>query len=89
MFISLFINGLFIYFNSETLVISTDRYFGEPFKPDEKAAIITELKGLMQKTHPDKTAGYESEFNQLNQALVYCRSKINLLKTPGKRLKLN
>ena len=72
-----------------TFLMTTDQYFCEPFKPDEKAAIITEIKGLMQKTHPDKTAGYESEFNELSQALVYCRARINLLKTSGKRLKLN
>jgi len=37
---------------------------------------------------PDKTPGYESEFDQLNKALKYCRAKINLLKTPDKKLNL-
>jgi hypothetical protein len=69
-----------------TFLFSTDHFFNEPFDP---APVIADIKGLMQRTHPDKVAGYETEFDQLNKALKYCRAKIDLLKTPGKRLKLD
>jgi hypothetical protein len=68
-----------------TFLFGTDHYFREPFDP---APVIADIKGLMQRTHPDKVAGYEAEFDQLNKALKYCRAKIDLLKTPNKRLKL-
>ena len=60
-------------------------FFREPFDP---APVIADIKALMQKTHPDKVAGYEAEFDQLNKALKYARSKVNLLKTPHKKLNL-
>jgi hypothetical protein len=68
-----------------TFLFSTDHFFREPFDP---SPVIADIKSLMQKTHPDKVKGFEDEFNQLNKALKYCRAKINLLKTPDKKLVL-
>jgi len=68
-----------------TFLFSTDHFFNEPFDP---APVIADIKALMQRTHPDKVTGYEAEFEQLNKALKYCRAKINLLKTPDKKLVL-
>jgi hypothetical protein len=69
-----------------TFLFSIDHFFNEPF---DSAPVIADIKALMQKTHPDKVAGYEVEFDQLNKALKYCRSKINLLRTPNKKLNLS
>jgi len=71
-----------------TFFIYTDHFFDKPFNAKEKAAVIADIKGLMQRTHPDKVVGFEDEFMDLNKALDYCRAKIDLLKTPGKQLKL-
>ena len=40
----------------------------------------------MQKTHLDKTPGYEEQFKQLQESLKYIRSNVNLLDTQNKRL---
>ena len=69
-----------------TFLFTTDHFFEKPCDP---APVIADIKALMQRVQPDKTPGYESEFDQLNKALKYCRAKINLLKTPDKRLKLD
>jgi hypothetical protein len=69
-----------------TFLFGTDHFFGQPLKAGEKAAVIKRLKALMQQTHPDKAPGFEDEFKRLNTALDYCRSTLNLLKTPEKRL---
>jgi len=69
-----------------TFLFSTEHFFTEPFDP---APVIADIKALMQRVQPDKTPGYESEFDQLNKALKYCRSKVDLLKNPGKRLNLD
>jgi hypothetical protein len=69
-----------------TFLFSTEHFFTEPCDP---APVIVSLKALMQRVHPDKVAGYETEFDQLNKALKYCRAKIDLLKTPNKRLNLD
>ena len=69
-----------------TFFFGHDRFFEQPMNAAEKTAVIATIKTLMQRTHPDKTSGYEYEFNALNQALTYCRSAINLLKTPDKKL---
>jgi len=69
-----------------TFFFGHDRFFDQPMDRAEKAAVIADIKTLMQRTHPDKTSGYEQGFNALNQALTYCRSTINLLKTPDKKL---
>jgi hypothetical protein len=58
----------------------------KPFDEAQKTAVIKDLKALMQKTHPDKVDGFLDQFKQLQAALVYVRSKIDLLKTPEKRL---
>jgi hypothetical protein len=58
----------------------------EPFDDAQKTAVIKDLKALMQKSHPDKVDGFLDQFKQLQEALVYVRSKIDLLKTPEKRL---
>ena len=71
------VHGVFLF--------TTDHFFSEPFDP---APVIADIKGLMQRVHPDKTPGYEIEFDQLSKALKYCRAKIDLLKNPGKRLNL-
>jgi hypothetical protein len=69
-----------------TFLFSTEHFFTEPCDP---TPVIVDIKALMQRTHPDKVTGFEDEFNQLNKALKYCRAKIDLLKTPNKRLKLD
>jgi len=69
-----------------TFFFGHDHFFEQPFTADEKTAVIADIKALMQRVHPDKTSGYEQAFNALNQALTYCRSSINLLKTPEKKL---
>jgi hypothetical protein len=71
-----------------TFLFTTDHFFNEPFKTKEKAAVIADIKSLIQRSHSDKTAGFEYEVKQLNKALKYCRSDIDLLKTPNKQLKL-
>lgn len=58
----------------------------EPFDEAQKTVVIKDLKALMQKTHPDKVDGFLDQFKRLQAALVYVRSKIDLLKTPEKRL---
>jgi hypothetical protein len=58
----------------------------EPFDEAQKIAVIKDLKALMQKTHPDKVEGFLDQFKQLQEALVYVRSQIDILKTPEKRL---
>jgi hypothetical protein len=72
-----------------TFLFSTDHFFNQPFNADQKSVVMADIKSLMQRTHPDKASGFEYEFNQLNAALKYCRAKIDLLKTPNKRLKLD
>jgi hypothetical protein len=72
-----------------TFLFSTDHYLTEPFNPDQKAVVMADIKSLMQKTHPDKVTGFDDEFAELNKALKYCRAKIDLLKTPNKRLNLD
>ncbi|MBL1265721.1 hypothetical protein [Candidatus Methylomicrobium oryzae] len=69
-----------------TFFLFKDRFFEEPMDELQKAAVIKDLKALMQKTHPDKMDGFEDQFKQLQAALVYVRSKVDLLKTPEKRL---
>lgn len=58
----------------------------KPFDDIQKDAVIKDLKALMQKTHPDKVDGFLDQFKQLQESLVYIRSKVDLLKTPEKRL---
>ena len=57
-----------------------------PLTDQQKSDITKELKSLMQKTHPDKTPGYEEQFKQLQESLKYIRSNVNLLDTQNKRL---
>jgi len=66
-----------------TFLFSTAHFFTEPCDP---APVIADIKSLMQKTHPDKVKGFEDEFRDLNKALKYARSKVNLLKSPDKKL---
>jgi len=68
-----------------TFLFSSDHFF---IKPSDPAPVIADIKALMQRTHPDKVNGYEAEFDQLSKALKYARAKINLLKTPNKKLNL-
>lgn len=58
----------------------------EPFDDVQKTDVIKDLKALMQKTHPDKVDGFLDQFKQLQEALVYVRSKVDILKTHEKRL---
>ena len=71
-----------------TFLFTTDHFFNQPFKAKEKAAVIADIKALIQRSHSDRTDGFEYETQQLNKALKYCRSDIDLLKTPNKQLKL-
>jgi hypothetical protein len=41
----------------------------------------------MQRTYPDKVGGYSEQFKQLQEALVYVRSTIDLLKASVKQLR--
>jgi hypothetical protein len=61
-------------------------FLEEPFDEAQKTAVIKDLKTLMQKTHPDKVDGFLEQFKQLQAALVYVRSKVDLLKSPEKQL---
>jgi hypothetical protein len=58
----------------------------EPFDDVQKTAVIKDLKAFIQKIHLDKVDGFLDQFKQLQEALVYVRRKIDLLKTPEKRL---
>lgn len=69
-----------------TFFLTKNRFFEEPFDDVQKTAVIKDLKALMQKTHPDKVDGFLDQFKQLQAALVYVRSKVDLLKMPEKRL---
>lgn len=69
-----------------TFFFGVTHFFDKPFNAKEKAAVIADIKSLMQRTHPDKVEGFEDEFTELNKALKYCRSELDLLKTPNKRL---
>ena len=71
-----------------TFLFTTDHFFYEPFKTKEKAAVIADIKSLIQRSHSDKVTGFEDESRQLNKALKYCRSDVDLLKTPDKQFKL-
>ena len=71
-----------------TFFFDATTYFDKPFTAKEKEVVIGDIKAMMQRTHPDKATGYEYQFKQLQQALVYCRSDIDLLKTPNKKLKV-
>jgi hypothetical protein len=54
---------------------------------EQKDVVIKDLKAMMQRTHPDKIDGYSDQFRQLNEALTYVRSTVDLLKEPDKRLR--
>lgn len=71
-----------------TFFFGTDNYFEKPYNSEQKAVVIADIKAMMQRTHPDKVKGFDGEFADLNKALIYCRSTINLLKTPDQRLKV-
>jgi len=71
-----------------TFLFGHDHFFNQPFKAKEKAAVIADIKALIQRSHSDKTDGFEHETQQLNKALKYCRSDVDLLKTPDKQFKL-
>jgi len=71
-----------------TFLFTTDHFFYEPFNAKEKAAVIADIKSLIQRSHSDKVTGFEDESRQLNKALKYCRSDVDLLKNPNKQFKL-
>ena len=58
----------------------------QPFNDEQKAAIIKRLKALMQRTHPDKTEGFTDQFKQLQDAIEYVRSNIDLTVDSAKGL---
>ncbi len=45
---------------------------------NEVKPLMLKVKGLMQKTHPDKAAGYEFEFKQMKQCSDWIKSGIPL-----------
>ena len=45
---------------------------------NEVKPLMLRVKGLMQKTHPDKAAGYEFEFKQMKQCSNWIKSGIPL-----------
>jgi hypothetical protein len=45
---------------------------------NEVKPLMDKVKALMQKTHPDKAAGYEHEFKQMKQCASWIRSGIPL-----------
>jgi hypothetical protein len=45
---------------------------------NEVKPLMLKVKGLMQKTHPDKAADYEHEFKQMKQCASWIRSGIPL-----------
>lgn len=59
-------------------------FFGDlveqPFNAEQKADVVQQLKSLMQRTHPDKTDGFDDQFWQLQDALSYVRSNVDLTK---------
>jgi hypothetical protein len=69
-----------------TFFFGHDHFFDKPMDSAERAAVIADIKSLIQRVHSDKVDGFEYETQQLNKALKYCRSDINLLKTPEKKL---
>lgn len=70
-----------------TFFLSDDHYFDKPYTPEQTAVVMGEIKSLMQRIHPDKAEGFADEFAELRKALAYCKSDINLLETPDKKLK--
>jgi len=70
-----------------TFLFTRDRFFDQPMNAEQKNAIIKDLKGLMQKTHPDKFDGFVGQFKQLQESLAYVRSNVDLLSTPVTRLR--
>lgn len=44
--------------------------------PEQVTALKAEIKALMQKTHPDKAAGYDEQFKQLQEALAWIKDGI-------------
>jgi hypothetical protein len=62
-------------------------YVYQPMDAEQKDVVIKDLKAMMQRTHPDKIDGYSDQFRQLNEALTYVRSTVDLLKEPDKRLR--
>jgi len=71
-----------------TFLFGYDHFFNKPFNAKEKAKVIANIKALIQRSHSDRTDGFEHETQQLNKALKYCRSDVDLLKTPNKQFKL-
>jgi len=45
---------------------------------EEVSKLKSDIKSLMQRCHPDKQPGYESEFNQLAQSIAIIRTGIPL-----------
>jgi hypothetical protein len=58
---------------------------------NEVKPLMDRVKALMQKTHPDKAAGYEHEFKQMKQCASWIRSGIPLptpTHTAGDKVKI-
>ncbi|WKJ91363.1 hypothetical protein QZJ86_04330 [Methylomonas montana] len=58
----------------------------QPVSEGQKEQVIKNLKAMMQRTHPDKVEGFTDQFKQLQEALAYVRSNIDLTAAPAKQL---
>lgn len=63
-----------------------DAVIYNPVSQDEKEAVIKDLKGLMQRTHPDKVDGFSDQFKQLKEWLDFVRSNVDLTKGHVKQI---
>ena len=76
--------------------ISTNKLYITGTETDEhtvsiETIAILKVKGLMQKTHPDKATGYEFEFKQMKQCSDCIKSGIPLptpTHTAGDKVKI-
>jgi len=68
-------------------------FFGKPIDygalPDDVAIMKTQLKSLMQRTHPDKADGYSQEFKRLKDCMNMVRSGIPLPTDPAPNTAIN
>ncbi|PKD39616.1 hypothetical protein CWO84_14240 [Methylomonas sp. Kb3] len=58
----------------------------QPVSEGQKEQVIKNLKAMMQRTHPDKVEGFTDQFKQLQEALAYVRSNIDLMAGSAKQL---
>ena len=54
--------------------------FDQGLPADEVLALKTEIKSLMQRTHPDKATGFDEQFKLLQEALTWIKDGID---SPG------